>query len=96
MSQTETAVQRAIVIDRILPHVPEKIWRVLTTSELISQWLMPNDFRPALGHRFNFRTKPIGNWDGVVDCEVLNAIRRAGCVTAGSGARRTIRITGRG
>ena len=71
MSQAETAIQRAIIIDRILPHAPEKIWRVLTTSELISQWLMPNDFQPASGHRFNFRTKPMGNWDGVVDCEVL-------------------------
>jgi uncharacterized protein YndB with AHSA1/START domain len=71
MSQSEAATRRAIVIERVLPHPPEKIWRVLTTSELISQWLMPNDFKPIVGHRFNFRTRPIGNWDGTVDCEVL-------------------------
>lgn len=71
MSLSEAAARRAIVIERILPHPPEKIWRVLTTSELISQWLMPNDFQPVVGQRFNFRTKPIGNWDGTVDCEVL-------------------------
>jgi uncharacterized protein YndB with AHSA1/START domain len=32
---------------------------------------MPNDFQPVVGHRFNFRTQPIGDWDGVVHCEVL-------------------------
>jgi uncharacterized protein YndB with AHSA1/START domain len=32
---------------------------------------MPNDFAPVVGHRFNFRTRPIGNFDGVVHCEVL-------------------------
>ena len=71
MSQSETALQRAIVVEQILPHPPEKIWRVLTTSELISKWLMPNDFQPSVGHRFNFRTMPMGNWDGLVECEVL-------------------------
>lgn len=30
-----------------------------------------NDVKPVVGHRFNFRTKPSGDWDGVVDCEVL-------------------------
>ena len=71
MSQSEAALRRAIVVEQILPHPPEKIWRVLTTSELISKWLMPNDFQPSVGHRFNFRTKPMGNWDGLVECEVL-------------------------
>jgi len=28
---------------------------------------MKNDFKPALGHRFNLR----GEWGGVLDCEVL-------------------------
>jgi uncharacterized protein YndB with AHSA1/START domain len=71
MSENDTAMQRAIIVERVLPHPPEKVWRVLTASELISKWLMPNDFQPAVGHRFNFRTKPMGNWDGRVDCEVL-------------------------
>jgi uncharacterized protein YndB with AHSA1/START domain len=71
MTQIKAALQRAIVVERILPHPPENVWRVLTTSELISQWLMPNDFQPVVGHRFTFRTKPMGRWDGTVDCEVL-------------------------
>ncbi len=68
---TETIATRAIVVERTLPYPPKKIWRTLTDPALISQWLMPNDFQPVVGHRFNFRTKPQGDWDGVVDCEVL-------------------------
>jgi uncharacterized protein YndB with AHSA1/START domain len=61
----------AIVVEKILPFAPEKIWRALTNSDLIAKWLMPNDFVPQVGHRFNFRTRPMGDWDGVVHCEVL-------------------------
>jgi uncharacterized protein YndB with AHSA1/START domain len=61
----------AIVLEKVLPYPAEKIWHMLTASELIEKWLMPNDFAPVVGHRFNFRTRPIGNFDGVVHCEVL-------------------------
>jgi uncharacterized protein YndB with AHSA1/START domain len=54
-----------------VPYPPEKIWQTLTQSGLIARWLMPNDFEPVVGHRFSFRTKPIGDWDGFVQCEVL-------------------------
>ena len=63
----------AITIEKVLPYPAEKIWRTLTTSEMLAKWLMPNDFVAEVGHRFNFRTKPMGDWDGVVDCEVLAA-----------------------
>jgi len=62
---------QAIVVEKLLPYPPETIWRTLTTSELISKWLMPNDFAAIVGHRFTFRSKPMGDWDGVVHCEVL-------------------------
>jgi uncharacterized protein YndB with AHSA1/START domain len=64
---------RAIVVEQVLPHSPQRVWQTLTESELISQWLMPNDFKPIVGHRFNFRTQPMGDWDGLVHCEVLEA-----------------------
>jgi uncharacterized protein YndB with AHSA1/START domain len=32
---------------------------------------MSNDFEPEVGHRFQFRTDPKPNWNGVVDGEVL-------------------------
>jgi uncharacterized protein YndB with AHSA1/START domain len=70
MSELATAA-RSIVVERVMPHAPEKIWRALTQSALIAEWLMTNDFQPAVGHRFNFRSTPIAGWNGVADCEVL-------------------------
>jgi uncharacterized protein YndB with AHSA1/START domain len=62
---------QAITIEKVLPYAPEKIWRTLTRSDLIARWLMPNDFEPVVGYRFTFKTRPMGDWDGIVHCEVL-------------------------
>ena len=69
---TETiANARTLVVERVMSHPPEKIWRALTQGALIEEWLMKNDFRPVVGHKFNFRADPIPDWNGVTDCEVL-------------------------
>jgi uncharacterized protein YndB with AHSA1/START domain len=62
---------RTLVIERVFPHPPEKLWRALTESPLIAQWMMNNDFEPVVGRKFQFRAEPKPNWNGVVDCEVL-------------------------
>jgi uncharacterized protein YndB with AHSA1/START domain len=62
---------RTLVIERVFPHPPEKLWRALTENPLIAQWLMKNDFEPVVGRKFQFRSQPVPNWDGVIDCEVL-------------------------
>ncbi len=62
---------RTLVVERVFPHPPEKLWRALTESPLIAQWMMKNDFEPVVGRRFQFRADPMPNWNGVVDCEVL-------------------------
>jgi uncharacterized protein YndB with AHSA1/START domain len=62
---------RSLVIERELPHAPEKIWRALTSGPLMAQWLMNNDFLPLVGHKFQFRATPMPQWNGVIDCEVL-------------------------
>jgi uncharacterized protein YndB with AHSA1/START domain len=66
-----TAGTRSLVIEKELPHPLEKIWRALTQGPLIKEWLMDNDFDPVVGHRFNFRSTPMPNWNGIIDCEVL-------------------------
>ena len=68
---TDTTQIRTLVIEREMPHPPEKIWRALTQSNLMQEWLMKNDFQPVVGHRFSFRATPVPNWNGVIDCEVL-------------------------
>lgn len=55
---------------------PEVVWEYLTNSELLAQWLMPNDFKLIVGHQFQFGAKPkfpLG-FDGRVYCEVLEII----------------------
>jgi uncharacterized protein YndB with AHSA1/START domain len=68
---TNTTATRSLIIEREMPHPPEKIWRALTQSSLMEEWLMKNDFQPVVGHRFNFRSTPVPNWNGVIDSEVL-------------------------
>jgi uncharacterized protein YndB with AHSA1/START domain len=68
---TNTTSTRTLVIEREMPHPPEKIWRALTQSPLIEEWLMKNDFQPVVGQRFSFRATPVQNWNGIIDCEVL-------------------------
>jgi uncharacterized protein YndB with AHSA1/START domain len=62
---------RTLRFEALYPCSPEQVWAALTDAEAIADWLMPNDFRAEVGHRFNFRTKPAPGFDGVVDCEVL-------------------------
>jgi uncharacterized protein YndB with AHSA1/START domain len=66
-----TATTRSLVIEKEMPHPLERVWRALTQGSLMKEWLMDNDFQPVVGHRFNFRSTPAPNWNGVVDCEVL-------------------------
>jgi uncharacterized protein YndB with AHSA1/START domain len=68
---TDAAETRSFVIEKELPHPAEKVWRALTQGPLIKEWLMDNDLEPVVGHRFNFCSTPMPNWNGVIDCEVL-------------------------
>ena len=48
-------------------QTPEEVWPYLTKPELMEQWLMPNDFKPVVGHNFRF-TNPNNTF---VVCQVL-------------------------
>ena len=67
----ESAQTRTLVIEREMPHPPEKIWRALTEGPLIAEWLMSNDFKPEVGHRFTFRATPVPGWSGIIESEVM-------------------------
>ena len=60
-----------LVVERVFPHPPQKLWRALTESPLLAQWMMSNDFEPTVGRKFQFRAEPMPQWNGIVDCEVL-------------------------
>ncbi len=52
---------------------PETVWKYLTTSELMAQWLMKNDFELVLRGKFMFKANPHPDldFDGNVYCEIL-------------------------
>jgi len=60
-----------LVIERQFAHPPEKLWRALTENQLVAQWLLKNDFEPTVGKKFQFRSDPVQNWDGIINSEVL-------------------------
>ncbi len=65
MTDAATAT-KSVIVERELPHPPAKVWRALTESPLIEDWLMKTDFRPETGHRFTLTA----DW-GQVTCEVI-------------------------
>jgi uncharacterized protein YndB with AHSA1/START domain len=71
--QSETTMQSEIKHSWFYPQSPEQVWEYLTNAELLSQWLMPNNFEPVVGHDFQFRTTPILSLslDGIFQCKVL-------------------------
>jgi len=63
-------IQREISI----PQPREQVWRAITDSATLAEWMFPNDFEPRVGHHFTFRVpgNPKANFDGlVVRCQVL-------------------------
>ena len=64
---TTGAPTRSVIVERDIPQPTAKVWKALTQSHLIAEWLMNNDFDLKVGHRFQLR----GEWGGVLDCEVL-------------------------
>ncbi|WP_088066967.1 SRPBCC family protein [Gottfriedia luciferensis] len=46
----------------------EKVWHALTDAETLAKWVMPNDIKPVVGHKFQFRLE---QYNLILDCEVL-------------------------
>lgn len=65
---------KSVKRELVFPQSPDDVWRSLTDSATLAEWMYPNDFEARVGHRFNFRVPPNPKvkFDGlVVQCEVL-------------------------
>ncbi|WP_270169893.1 SRPBCC family protein [Paenibacillus sp. SYP-B4298] len=57
----------------------DKLWSALTDAGKLSKWVanihtgegMDNNFKPVVGHHFQFRTQPTEYWSGIIEGEVL-------------------------
>ena len=68
-----------IRIVRDYPYPVTRLWRALTDPDLIPLWTVtgaggrPEGFAPVPGTKFRFVAKPKPGWNGIVNCEVLEA-----------------------
>lgn len=46
----------------------EKVWLALTDANTLAKWVMANDIKPVVGHKFQFRNE---QWNLIIDSEVL-------------------------
>lgn len=75
MTLVDTTAPRqseAVSLEFDLAHAPEKVWRALTDPALVSEWLLPVvDLELQPGAEFVFKAPPLPEWDGVVNCRVI-------------------------
>ena len=66
-------MSETVALDVELNSPIERVWQALTDPATLSKWMMfeTKDFRPVVGHKFQFRMEPDPSWSIVVDCEVL-------------------------
>jgi len=64
-------VSRDLILETFYAEPPDLVWRALTDSALLAEWLMENDFSPVAGAKCLFRMKPMPGFDGTIRCEVL-------------------------
>ncbi len=63
--------------EAFFPHPPDDVWIALTDKYAVAEWLMPNNFEPIEGKKFNFHVDkmPLTGFTGVAECEVLEVDR---------------------
>lgn len=72
VDRTARGQSDTITFEFDLPHAPTKVWRALTDPTLLAEWLLPAvglELEP--GATFTFRRPPVGGWDGIVHCRLL-------------------------
>lgn len=55
-----------LTFEAFYPHPPERVWKALTDSSAIAQWLLPADFRPEIGFRFRLKGGRTAGIEGTV------------------------------
>ena len=64
-------MNRNLSFERYLQHSPERVWKALTDSKMLSRWYLDNDFSPVVGHHFTFQPTPETGFDGKLRGEVI-------------------------
>lgn len=62
---------KSIQFTRVYNFPIADLWEALTNADAMSTWLMPCNFKPEIGHEFEFKTKAYPGFDGITRCKVL-------------------------
>jgi len=60
-----------IKIESFIEADPSIVWKMVTDSKMISQWLMETNIKPERGFKGYFKMKPMPGFDGNIQSEVL-------------------------
>ncbi len=53
------------------PYPAEKVWQAITDCQILNAWMMKNDFKPRIGHKFKFERESLPGIKTIIHCEVL-------------------------
>lgn len=60
-----------VALDFTYDHSTTEVWEAITTSSVLEQWIMPNDFKAEVGFDFEFKGQANPYWDGIIRGQVL-------------------------
>jgi uncharacterized protein YndB with AHSA1/START domain len=66
---TTMSEKKSIQKEKIFSQSPEKVWKALTDSTILAQWIYPNNFEPKVGHKFTFEVPGIEVHCQVLECD---------------------------
>ncbi|MGV2827124.1 SRPBCC family protein [Myxosarcina sp. GI1(2024)] len=64
-------MREQIKLNVFYPHSPPKVWQALTDCRILNAWMMKNDFKPRLGHKFRFESNCLPGIKTIIRCEVV-------------------------
>lgn len=64
-------MKEQIKLSVFYPHSPERVWQALTDCRILNTWMMKNDFKPCLGHKFKFESNSLPGIKTIIHCEVV-------------------------
>lgn len=63
--------RKSLEKSRHYPYTPEQVWCALTDPHAMAEWMMPNDFKPEVGHKFTYQIDPMPVCGQKAEGEVL-------------------------
>lgn len=64
-------MKKTIKLTQTYDYPVADVWNALTDKDALSEWLMPCDIKPIIGHKFQFKTKSFPGFNGIIDCVIL-------------------------